>query len=855
MMFKDKYIHKFYAFALAAVFALTLAGCGGGGGGTAAEPPMTGPTEEEIAAEAAALEAAQNAAKAAYTAAMTAVDGVMADASVDPDSYAAARIALTAAKAASDAAAAATTSEAAKAEQAKAEAAQADAEKYAGMVADAKTAADQAEMDRQQEAMALDTAQQAAKTAADMAAGLLADAEANKAHDIDSYVRAKVANEAAQEALAMANAATTSEAAKAAQADVEAALADVQRYADMVADAKTAADNLAAEMSAIRVARGAAEVAANAAQAALDAIAGQGDADSVSYAIAMQALEDALAAKVRAENAETAADAEAAQMAAESALADARKYAGMVTAAHMEATALSTAQQAAMQAYMDAKAALAALTDEQKAADEASYARAEDAVADAKAANDEAAAATTSADAGAAQTKAEAAKAAVERFAGMVVAAKEEADRVAEEKRREEEEMEEAAAAKKAMNEMVKTKADALTAESTATPGSDSPAFDDIDTGEAYTLKISHKSGSVSVEVMDPALPLKNDPKFVMMDGKYVRDNGKGVSEIVSVMTDIEAPESEPFSSVYTLTVGDADPERTGDQHTTYALNETADVGKIASGSISKVPSGGTNLSGDLTATENINEGQFRGTFDGADGTYECIGTGAAACTVTNDADGKIASITGEWQFTPDAGAMVSVADDDYLHYGFWLMKTVKDGKTTYDAVQTFAGSSLDANTNIGSVVAGSAKYEGGAHGVYVYNTVNPDNSLDARSAGTFTADVALTAYFGTETSVAADKHNSVHGTISSFELSGGEANEWEVTMATVSGVLSSASITGTSKGMASDTSTWSGTFSGDGEAVGTTGVAPPPVLVGEFNSNFSNGAVAGAFGTRYMKE
>ena len=36
MMFRDKSISKFYAFALAAVFALTLAGCGGNGGGTAA---------------------------------------------------------------------------------------------------------------------------------------------------------------------------------------------------------------------------------------------------------------------------------------------------------------------------------------------------------------------------------------------------------------------------------------------------------------------------------------------------------------------------------------------------------------------------------------------------------------------------------------------------------------------------------------------------------------------------------------------------------------------------------------------------------------------------------------------------
>ena len=38
MMFKDKYVHKFYAFALAAAFALTLAGCGGGGGSTTQTP-------------------------------------------------------------------------------------------------------------------------------------------------------------------------------------------------------------------------------------------------------------------------------------------------------------------------------------------------------------------------------------------------------------------------------------------------------------------------------------------------------------------------------------------------------------------------------------------------------------------------------------------------------------------------------------------------------------------------------------------------------------------------------------------------------------------------------------------------
>ena len=49
MMFREKSISKLYAFALAAVFALTLAGCGGGGG-TAATPPdeTPMPTPQEM---------------------------------------------------------------------------------------------------------------------------------------------------------------------------------------------------------------------------------------------------------------------------------------------------------------------------------------------------------------------------------------------------------------------------------------------------------------------------------------------------------------------------------------------------------------------------------------------------------------------------------------------------------------------------------------------------------------------------------------------------------------------------------------------------------------------------------------
>ncbi len=150
MMFKEKSINKLYAFALAAVFALTLAGCGGGGGSAAApdpEPPaMPEPTAEEMCeddggrynedgsctsaedlAEEMALSGAQEAAMAAYTAAAAAVAGAK-----DPVAASNAQAHANAAMTASASAAAATDSATAMEHQMAAEAARDSAMEAAG---------------------------------------------------------------------------------------------------------------------------------------------------------------------------------------------------------------------------------------------------------------------------------------------------------------------------------------------------------------------------------------------------------------------------------------------------------------------------------------------------------------------------------------------------------------------------------------------------------------------------------------------------------------------------------------------------------------------------------------------------
>ena len=394
-----------------------------------------------------------------------------------------------------------------------------------------------------------------------------------------------------------------------------------------------------------------------------------------------------------------------------------------------------------------------------------------------------------------------------------------------------------------------------------------------------YTLDIKYGETSITVEGDTDA----EDKKFESMDlgggtTMHTRDMKMGddmVQEVVMVTTDIEAPKAVAFAKF----------EADADGMMSQVLNVMADDGQAAAGegetndalvidadnlskvmSASFVASGSTGtrmLAVDDTETDMVDEAeaaQVMGTFNGAMGNYRC--TGATACEVTYDNKGMVtASTGGTLVFIPDEGATSDQPDYDYLHYGFWLKKTAdKDGVVTYDEVQTFAGAMGHGNSEDVSNVEGIAKYEGGAAGVYVHKTFEGDGTYDATS-GHFSADASLTATFSGG-GVPADDHNTLTGTINNFMLSGGEENDWSVTLESDStGFQASLGTpTGTAKGGGDEDGSFSATFHGsvagvdhDNDPTTDVVIPHPSAVTGEFNSFFTNGSVAGAFGANLM--
>ena len=455
--------------------------------------------------------------------------------------------------------------------------------------------------------------------------------------------------------------------------------------------------------------------------------------------------------------------------------------------------------------------------------------------------------------------------------------------------------------AAKAATKAAGTKETAITTEAkqTTDAGVGGTLATDV-TDSTYSLAIKRPRSGTEVTIADTAQAGDDDPKFAKdmdvnsMTSMHVRtqeedeDDGSVESEVVMVTTDIEEPTATKFATVYPFDVT----KETGTGATGDDENDSLDIPDNANPTEGELAALMRVMASAFTAgtaatltflparedddsTTDVDEEraayETTGTYDGAMGRYTCTGT--ANCTVDLDAEGMITAMEGGWVFTPALGVTVDVLDTDYLHYGFWLKRTTdEDGAVTYNEVETFAGSSLGTQGSDVSQVTGSATYNGGATGVYVHSLSNPDGTRASATSGHFTADAELTAYFDQTVDDTTTENvdeagaipprllNTISGTIDNFDLAGHdegpgwsvslEMGEFEDSQSPADGV---AHVTdGVAKGGGADGS-YTATFFGatsvtvDGD---TTNFAPDAV-VGEFNANFSNGSVAGAYGAR----
>ena len=285
----------------------------------------------------------------------------------------------------------------------------------------------------------------------------------------------------------------------------------------------------------------------------------------------------------------------------------------------------------------------------------------------------------------------------------------------------------------------------------------------------------------------------------------------------------------------------------------------------------------------------NVNAGEtFTGTYFDAPGQFRCVGpNGSNGCALARkkDDDGAVipngpvvvadvATATGiqngRWTFTPDDGAMVKVPDQDWIVYGAWLTTpdaTAGDHRLgiAFNGLDTYEFEAGALNPLSDNGLRGSAKYKGGATGVYV----------DGDKSGLFTADATLTAHFDKDSDggalVAADD-NRISGRIDNFRGTdgiylgsdtsydpndpdkGGE-NDWVVTlgaMSFTSGEIPVSTTAGSADGL-SWAGTWNGHFFGDG-GTATAAIAPSGVA-GQFSARTTattpvgDTSVVGAFG------
>ena len=160
-------------------------------------------------------------------------------------------------------------------------------------------------------------------------------------------------------------------------------------------------------------------------------------------------------------------------------------------------------------------------------------------------------------------------------------------------------------------------------------------------------------------------------------------------------------------------------------------------------------PPGAISISGGsgVAFTGQFNPARTPGTYNGQTGYFRCLSISTTGCGQSTS-NGRL-SLQGQWIFVPAGGTTVSTPDTDYLAGGVWLF--VPDNATSADDVVFGAfgdGNDPFRQSNL-TALRGTARYTGGATGVYTDRSENEVGYWDADTVS-LTADFGGTSDLGT---------------------------------------------------------------------------------------------------------
>ncbi|MYF98183.1 hypothetical protein F4212_03475 [Candidatus Poribacteria bacterium] len=239
--------------------------------------------------------------------------------------------------------------------------------------------------------------------------------------------------------------------------------------------------------------------------------------------------------------------------------------------------------------------------------------------------------------------------------------------------------------------------------------------------------------------------------------------------------------------------------------------------------------------------------------YRGIPGVVVCLG-GSAGCSV--GADGTLSD---GWYFSPsnamtyyilnptaaNRNEKLYVPDTDYVAFGHWLAPDTTDDTLTH--IHTYAYpagniANLRLGEDAGEDAVNTATYTGEAVGMSVHKTFDGNGKRTGMHSGAFTADVSLTAKFGTTPMLS--------GTVNNFQGGAHTDSGWSVALQETNLDSTSASFsTGIAKG-SGQAGDW--TAQGYGPAQNADGTNNRPTgFFGNFMAHFTDGHASGAYATR----